>query len=483
MDLEQIGQQLETLQKQAAEAVEAAKANPEQIEEVKALLNGKGDEPGLAARIGELEAAQQSALREEEFKAMQGELKTLNEAMEELRKPGPGFKPGFEGNTPSDDDPYRYMLAYDFGRKALDPDYVHNPDEYRSYYQDILLANKGHADARERLATGINSPEKLNPEGKAMTEGTDAQGGYLVRPQIERQLVTAIELNNVLRGLCSTLNVTTNAVQLDQLTLSTTAGWVAELATKPESTAMTLASVTANVFTAAGLATISNQLLQDSNPSIDGLVTADLAKRLTALEETAFIAGTGSGQPLGILNTPGLGSTNIATARTNEATDIPILINAILDAIATIQTNWGDPTAILMHPRTWTRLLKAQISTGGAYLIGQPLNQLGPDVTSPRTIRNPQTGGLQGTLWGYPVYTSNRVPTNLGGGTNESRVIVADFAEALILDRQGVTVDRSEHVFFTSNQTVLRSEKRVGFTAARSAAAWNVIGGVGLANG
>jgi HK97 family phage major capsid protein len=63
-----------------------------------------------------------------------------------------------------------------------------------------------------------------------MTEGTAAQGGYLVRPQVERQIVLARELDNVLRGLCSKLNVTTNSIQLDQLGLSTTAGWVAELA-------------------------------------------------------------------------------------------------------------------------------------------------------------------------------------------------------------------------------------------------------------
>ena len=76
---------------------------------------------------------------------------------------------------------------------------------------------------------------------------------------------------------------------------------------------MTLATVTASVFTAAGLATISNQLLADSNPAVDALVTADLAKRLVALEETAFLAGTGSGQPLGILNTPGIGATPLTS--------------------------------------------------------------------------------------------------------------------------------------------------------------------------
>ncbi len=44
----------------------------------------------------------------------------------------------------------------------------------------------------------------------------------------------------------------------------------------------------------AGLVTVSNQLLADSNPAVDALATADLAKRLVALEETAFLNGKDS---------------------------------------------------------------------------------------------------------------------------------------------------------------------------------------------
>jgi HK97 family phage major capsid protein len=307
-----------------------------------------------------------------------------------------------------------------------------------------------------------------------MVEGVAAQGGYLVRPLVERQIVAARESDNVLRQLCSRINVNTNSIQLDQLTFAATAGWVAELAAKPDAGTFALASVTANVFTAAGLAIVSNQLLADSNPSVDALAIADITKRLVALEETAFIAGTGTNQPLGLLNTPGLGATTVAT------TPVDVLLDAILDAISAVETAHGSPTAILMHPRTWTRILKAK-NAGGAYLFAPPSNNLNvpADVTSARTIAN----GPQKVLWGYPVVTTNRMPTNLGTGTNESRVVVGDFREALILDRQGITVDESPHFYFTTNQTVFRAEERVGFTAARTPLAFNVVGGAGLANG
>jgi HK97 family phage major capsid protein len=434
--LEEIGAALEALHTQA----EAAVGSVATAEEAKAALED------IQPKVDVLTRERDEALQAKALADTQAQLKSLTDVITDLRKPAGEFvlPVDEEGKSVESDDPYA--------------------DGSISVFADIRSANKGNQEAKARLTHGF---EGLNAEGKAMTEGVDAQGGYLVRPQVERQLVQARELDNVLRGLCSKLNITTNSIQLDQLGLTTTAGWVAELAQKPEATAMTLATVTANIFAAAGLATISNQLLADSNPSVDGLAVNDLAKRLVALEEAAFIGGTGTGQPLGILNTPGIGATALT------ATDVLSLLDAILDSIAKVETEHGAPSALLMHPRTWTRILKSRDAQGAFYI---------DPAGGPQDPRTGQRGPVK-SLWGYPVVTSNRMPTNLGAGTNESRIIVADFREALILDRQGITVDESSHVYFTSNQTVFRAEQRVGFTAARTPKAFDVIGGAGMANG
>lgn len=439
-DLKQISEALSALETRANEALTGVEAGNTTAEEAKALVEE------LRPQIETLTAERESALQAKAVEDMKGELGTLKGVIADLRKPSGEFA------LPTDDE-----------GKAVDENDPYSAGNI-SIFQDIRLANKGDQAAKSRLTKDV---EGLNSEGKAMTEGTPGQGGYLVRPQVERQIVQARELDNVLRGLCSKLNVTTNSIQLDQLGLTTQAGWVAELAQKPEATGMSLATVTASVFTAAGLATVSNQLLADSNPAVDGLVTADLTKRLVALEEAAFLNGTGSGQPLGILNTPGIGATPLTSVSVID------LLDAILDAVADVETDHGAPSAILMHPRTWTRILKSRDAQGAFYIDPNG----GPQ--DPRT-------GLRGptkSLWGYQVVTSNRIPTNLGAGTNESRVIVGDFREALILDRQGITVDESSHVYFTTNQTVFRAEQRVGFTAARTPQAFNVVGGAGLANG
>jgi HK97 family phage major capsid protein len=462
--LDQINEKITALSTRAEELLATAEADSGKVAEVKGVIDTE-IKPALELLTKDREIAVQA----EEMKGLTGAVTTLKAAVEDLRKPSDGFS--IDTTSPN--------------TKAVEENNPYADGEF-SPFVDVHMANKGSQAARDRLAEGAKALAdsdgtgyQLQAEGKAMTEGTGSQGGYLVQPQLERQLVLAREADNVLRGLCSSLNVNTNAIQLDQLGISTTAGWVAELATKPESTAMTLATITASVFTAAGLATISNQLLQDSNPAVDQLVTSDLAKRLVALEEIAFLSGSGSGQPLGLLNTPGLGTQTLTQASLEDPAVTSGLLDTILSSIAEVQTNWGQPSAIVMHPRTWTRILKSRDSVGHYTIAPRSNFGAGYDPATARTFVN----GPQQTLFGVEVILSNRIPTNLGSGTNQSRVIVGDFKEALILDRQGITVDESPHVFFTSNQTVFRAESRVGFTAARSPLAFSVIGGTGLANG
>jgi HK97 family phage major capsid protein len=457
MDIEQLTKQIEELTARANDALEAAKAGTTPAEEAKALINDE-----IMPEINKLKADRAEAERSAQMTALTEAFGTLQSQIEEVRKPIGDFKLG-NGDG-----------AWESGPSDEAADIYEA--EGKSFFADVVFARKGIQTARDRLTNGyaFNGAEgkalpndmRFNEEGKAMTEGTQAQGGYLVQPSVERRIVEARESDNVLRGLCSKINVNTNAVQFDSISLTTAAGWVAELATKPETTSLALASITASVFTAAGLATISNQLLADANPNVDGLVTADLAKRLVALEETAFLSGSGTNQPLGILNTPGISATALTSTSITAA---GALLDAVLDSILKVQTNHGQPTAILMHPRTWTRIIKDR-NANGVWTI---------DGATEAAPRRPAGG----TLFGVRVVLSNRIPTNLGGTTDESRIIVGDFTEALILDRQGITVDESPHVYFTTNQTVFRAEMRVGFTAARTPAAFDVIGGAGLANG
>lgn len=347
---------------------------------------------------------------------------------------------------------------------------VYGEDGEFSYFNDVRLARGGNSKANERIESFM---EQL--EGKAMGEGIDAAGGFLVPPEVSDELIPIRDSVSVLRQLFTSQPIESDTIRFVAQDSGLAVAWTAEFAEKIKSD-MSFSEFEAHVYTAAGMATVSNQLLKDAKWSVDQLITKDLAKRFVALEEQAFIAGTGSGQPLGIMNTPGVISIPYTEATPKQAA----LIDKISDAVTEVQTQFlGFPDAIVMHPRTWGWLAKGRDGTDGTYILGSGAN--GTQRRPNENIPGYGVGTLpRGELFGLPVYTTPNVPTTLGDADNESAVLVGDFSQGLVLDREGIVTDTSSHVFFTSNQTVFRSEERLGFTAGRYPNAFAVIQGDGL---
>lgn len=412
-------------------------------EDQKALTDQVND---LDAEVKTLTQERDESLRAAEQKAVHSRVTTLEEMLNESREPHSNFSIAHGIPSTGADDAKAYAD--------------------RSFFRDAYNVTKGDPEARERWESAMG-------EGKAMTAGTGSTGGYLVPDQVSNELLEVREAQSVLRGLFSSLQVTSDTLRIATVTGGLTAGWVAELAEKPISD-LAFGEISTNVFQKAGMAVASNQLLKDANRSLDRLIYRDLAKRLVALEEAAFINGSGTGQPRGILQTSG-----IQTQAATGAVDPLIVYDAILAAIGKVYTEYyGAPNAIVLHPRTWAWLIAAR-NADGVFYLGVPGDDKRTAADNPPGFS--QNPFYRGTLFGLPVYTSPHIPTNGGAGTNESTIIVGEFSEGLILDREGITLDSSEHVYFTSNQTIFRAEDRVGFTAARYPKAFVAVSGTALA--
>lgn len=399
-------------------------------------------EPELA-RLSEARKAEEVAL---ERKALIEQVETLGGAVEKVA--GKAMPANF------------FPTA-----SAAEPE-IYGAEGEHSYFNDVRRARDGDTTARKRIDDYF--------EGKAMGEGTDSAGGFLVPPEVSDELIPIRDSVSVLRQLFTSQPIESDTIRFVAQDSGLAVAWTAEFAEKIKSD-MSFSEFEAHVYTAAGLATVSNQLLKDAKWNVDQLITKDLAKRFVSLEEQAFLAGSGNGQPLGIMNTPGVISIPYTSASPKQIE----LLDKISDGITEVQTQFlGFPDAIVMHPRTWGWLAKGR-ATNEEYVLG---------AGAAGTRRKPNepipgyTGGTlpRGELFGLPVYTTPNVPTNLGDAENESAVIVGDFSQGLVLDREGITTDTSSHVYFTSNQTVFRSEERLGFTAGRYPNAFAVIQGDGL---
>lgn len=437
---------------QIAALTEKANAITEQLEgktlDAEQVTNLKEQLDGIQEEVGSLSEARKREEVELERKALIERMDELGAQMETVGKAMPDFFPA--------------------GPTSSEPEVYGENGEF-SYFNDVRRARDGDPSARKRIDDYF--------EGKAMGEGTDSAGGFLVPPEVSNELIPLRDSVSVLRQLFTSQPVTSDTLRFVAQDSGLAVAWTAEFAEKIKND-LSFSEFEAHIYTAAGLATVSNQLLKDAKWNVDQLITKDLAKRFVALEEQAFVNGSGVGQPLGIMNTPGVTSIPFKAAEPKQVE----LLDKISDGITEVQTKFlGFPDAIVMHPRTWGWLVKGrETESPSVYFVGSGANGVGRRASDP--IPGYTSGGVlpRGELFGLPVYCTPNVPTTLGGGT-ESAVIIGDFSQGLVLDREGIVTDTSFHVFFTSNQTVFRSEERVGFTAGRYPNAFAVVQGDGLA--
>lgn len=441
---EQLGQEMEALQSRISDALTNLPSSPSQ-DDVKAVQENVST---LQGQLAELTAERDARLRHEETEGMKAQITNLDSAvkqlMDEQRSPDAGFR--FEGGVP--------ILGSGKSQYA---------NGERSFFNDIRLARTGNQKAMQTLyedeALGI----------KAMTEGTESNGGFLVQTERMPGLLEARARQPIMRNLVPSARVNTDKVEFVSVTSGLVAGWAAELATKPGGD-FSFGSVETSVFTAAGLAVVSNQLLEDS--SIDRLIARELVRRVDGVIDLAIVNGTGTGQPRGILQTPGVTAIDYADASPTVLELLPQILRGIVAVQEDMQT---ENITIVMRPSTWNAIIQSA-DAAGKYTLGLPG---GDNRTAADALPNR-------SLFGYRVRLSNAIPNTLdqagtGVGT-QTRVIIGDFSEALMLERSSYSFDKSEHVYFTSNQTVFRGEARVGFTAGRYPKAFAVVGGTGMSN-
>lgn len=133
----------------------------------------------------------------------------------------------------------------------------------------------------------------------------------------------------------------------------TTVGWVAEGGTLPDGD-MEPESVTLAPRHAGGLVELSRQLIQQSSPAAEKLVTDDLSALLAGAIDKAIIKGGGPNEPTGILAATGVQTGTLATL------DWP----AVLAVLEKLELANCTPNAVLASIKTKTQLAQTLREAG-----------------------------------------------------------------------------------------------------------------------
>jgi HK97 family phage major capsid protein len=265
-----------------------------------------------------------------------------------------------------------------------------------------------------------------------LSEGVQADGGYLVPEEFERQIVMGLDEANVVRGLAKV--ITTSAERkIPVAATHSSAQWTAENGAYTESDP-TFDQKTIDAFKLTDLVKVSIELLQDSMFDLESYIAAEFARAFGIAEEQAFCVGTGTGQPTGIFTANG-GEVGVTAA-----SQTAITTDELISLVYALKSPYRRSARFLMNETTISAIRKLK-DGNGAYLW-QPSLQAGePDK-----------------LLGYELYTSPYVPVP---AASAFAVAFGDFRNYWIADRAGRTVQRLNELYSTNGQVGFVATERV----------------------
>ncbi len=246
---------------------------------------------------------------------------------------------------------------------------------------------------------------------RALTEGTDSEGGYLVPEELRAEVFRMLPDMAIMRRIARVIPMATDTLKLNSLTARPTAYWVGEYQSKSTTSAeFGQVSLTPNDLVC--LLPISEQLLADANIDLVQFITELFAEAIAVAEDKAFFTGSGTGQPKGISQE----SLNSVAAGGALSFDHVI---SLMDQVP--QRTTQSPRAAFVGHRKVKAILRTLKDLNNMYIWrdGGGLN-------------NGETGRLPDTLYGYPFYEQNDLSSH--------ELYFGDWAFYIIGDRQTVSV-------------------------------------------
>lgn len=289
---------------------------------------------------------------------------------------------------------------------------------------DRIEARSGRAGVTAPADTGATETRAFShylrtgtvpAEVRSMTTFDDTAGGYTVPETFIRELVKDLVEFSPVRSIARVAPTSGGNIVLPKRTDGTTATWTAETAARTSSEPQ-FGRLEFAVHELATYTDVSNVLLEDSGLDIAGELRRDLAEAFGKAEGTAFVSGSGAGQPLGLLNS-GIDTVASGAASAITADGLISLLYALPSAYARRGT-WGMNRATLAAVR--------KLKAGDGHYLWQ-------DALS---------AGSPATILGRPVV---ELPDMPDVASSAYPIVFGDFSNFRVFDRVALTVKRDDY--------------------------------------
>jgi HK97 family phage major capsid protein len=241
-------------------------------------------------------------------------------------------------------------------------------------------------------------------EIKALSVGSDPDGGYVVYPDLSGRIVTKVFETSPMRAYASVQVISSDALEgLFDLN-EASSGWVAETDTRAVTNTPQLGKWRIPVHELYAKPSATQKLLDDASINMEAWLASKVAEKFARDEATAFVTGNGVARPRGFLTyangttLPGTieqFKTGVNGAFAAAPSGGDVLINALYGLKSQYRAN-----ATWFMNRSTTTLVRKLKDSDGAYLwspgiaAGQPASVLGYPTASFEDMPSPATGTL-----------------------------------------------------------------------------------------
>jgi len=304
-----------------------------------------------------------------------------------------------------------------------------------------------HKTAFETYVRSGESTNLRTLEWKAMSVGSNPDGGFLVPPQIETQIGERLISISPIRSIAGIRTISSSVYKKPVMITGPSVGWVGETDARTQTASPTLDELSFPTMELYAIPAATAALLDDTAINIDEWLAQEVEQVFAAQEGTAFVIGDGNNKPKGFLSYNTVanvswtwGNIGYLASGVSGAFSVSNPSDVLVDLIYAVRAGYRQNGAFVMNRKSQSTIRKFKDTTGN--YLWQP----------------PATAGGKATLMTFPVIETEDMPDI---AANSLSIAFGDFGRGyLVVDRAGISVLRDP---YTAKPYVLfYMTKRVG---------------------
>lgn len=304
-----------------------------------------------------------------------------------------------------------------------------------------------HKSAFENYVRGGEAGGLKALEGKALSVGSDPDGGYLVPDGTETVINRALKDISPIRAIAGVRQVSGSVYKRPFAVAGLDTGWVGEAAVRAETATPTLSELSFPTMELYAMPAATASLLDDSAVNIDEWLAEEVRIAFAEQEGTAFVSGDGVNKPKGFLTYPTVANAswtwgNIGTIATGVSGAFPASDagDVLIDLVYAVKAGYRGNAHFVMNRATQAQVRK--LKDGDGTYLWQPSVEPGQSPT----------------LMGFPIAEAEDMPDV---GADSPSIAFGDFRRGyLIVDRVGIRVLRDP--YSAKPYVLFYTTKRVG---------------------